>query len=509
MNSSPNEGDLVLSHGLKAMLQVHPGVREFGIAPRRDAQGGAWLIYVVPNDVQLELLFNNTEEERKRVKLWRKTYDLTQLTKDAKSSEPGFNIAGWNSAYTRLPIPAQHMREWVELTVKKISALKPSRVLEIGCGTGMLLLRLARNCQSYVAVDFAPAVLQRVREQMTAIGGAWDAVTLLERAADNFEGLAEHSFDTVIINSVTQHFPNRSYLLNVVKNSVRVLRPGGRIFVGDNRNLALLEPFALSVELFQAPSGMTAGELRERHRRRILLEDQLVLSPAFFTAVQKHCPEITCVSLEPKLGRFDTEMNRYRFDATLFCDVEPRKALEVSWMDWTTQGFTMGSLDDLIRAQKPETLALRNIPNSRLEKDLATLSLLANANDTTSVEELKAPLGSLKISGIDPSDLASLAEKLAYRLDISWAAARPDGSFDAVFRRAAQTGWEPVEIRWPHPSFPLGDSSSLSNAPGQAIRREQLLQQLSEACRIQFPETTPPLELLIVDELPRDLAPAV
>ena len=43
-------------------------------------------------------------------------------------------------------------------TVDDILALKPRRVLEIGCGTGLLLFRVAPHCESYVGVDFsAPA----------------------------------------------------------------------------------------------------------------------------------------------------------------------------------------------------------------------------------------------------------------------------------------------------------------------------------------------------------------
>ena len=52
------------------------------------------------------------------------------------------------------------MREWVDVTVARIAALQPERVLEIGCGTGLLLYRLAPNCERYVGTDFS-AVAQR------------------------------------------------------------------------------------------------------------------------------------------------------------------------------------------------------------------------------------------------------------------------------------------------------------------------------------------------------------
>ena len=183
------------------------------------------------------------------------------------------------------------MREWVDNTVSEISSLHPAHVLEIGCGTGLLLLRLAPQCERYVAIDFSPAVLQKLKKQMEALGGTWDAVALLERSADNFDGLVENSFDTLIINSVAQYFPNLAYLNGVLEEAVRVVKPAGRVFVGDLRNLALLEVYAASVELYQASPSMSLGELRERVRHRIRFEEQLVISPTFFLAVRATVPE--------------------------------------------------------------------------------------------------------------------------------------------------------------------------------------------------------------------------
>ena len=67
-----------------------------------------------------------------------------------------FDIIGWNSSYTGEPIPAEEMRIWVEQTTARLRALLrgSDRVLEIGCGTGMLLGRLAGSCESYVGLDF-------------------------------------------------------------------------------------------------------------------------------------------------------------------------------------------------------------------------------------------------------------------------------------------------------------------------------------------------------------------
>src|SRR3989337_815490 len=51
-------------------------------------------------------------------------------------------------------IPAEEMRIWVDDAVKRILSLQPSRVLEIGCGTGLLLFRIAPHSLRYWGPDF-------------------------------------------------------------------------------------------------------------------------------------------------------------------------------------------------------------------------------------------------------------------------------------------------------------------------------------------------------------------
>ena len=62
---------------------------------------------------------------------------------------------------------------------------------------------------------------------------------------------------------------------------------------------------------------MSAEELRDRVRRRLQREQELVLSPAFFLALQRRFPKISGVEIRPLRGRARNEMLRYRFQAIL------------------------------------------------------------------------------------------------------------------------------------------------------------------------------------------------
>ena len=63
------------------------------------------------------------------------------------------NTVSWNSSYTGEKIPEREMEEWLADSVDIIRNLKPKKVLEVGCGTGMVLFQIAPLCEEYVGVD--------------------------------------------------------------------------------------------------------------------------------------------------------------------------------------------------------------------------------------------------------------------------------------------------------------------------------------------------------------------
>ena len=486
---------------IEAVLRRHPGVRAAKVS-RENFGPDELIVYVVPHDDYVRVALTDTDEERKRIQKWRKTFDLMQMGKEAAAAEPGFNIAGWNSSYTRQPIPAQEMREWVENTVAEIISLRPQDLLEIGCGTGLLLLRIAPRCKRYVATDFAPAVLAKLRKQMEEMGSSWDGVDLLERTADNFEGVAECMFDTVVINSVTQHFPNVSYLTKVMDGAIQALKPGGKIFIGDVRSLPLLETYAASVELYQARPDMEFAELRERVALRVRQQEQLVISPAFFLALAERNPRVSGIEIRLKRGRSDNELTRFRYDVVLHAGGGRNVSTELAWLNWTAKGKGIEDIRQMLNDEKPESVAITGIRNARVEKDLKTLERISHLGVGGTVGELRKELEATDPDGINPEDLYATGEELGYRVELSWASCRPSGSYDAVLSRTDTPAEKKDPVKWPQLSTTGKLPAKYTNVPGQNVFRERLVQHLLSYCEEHLPEEMVPHALVLVDSLP-------
>ena len=232
------------------LLRKHPGVRE---AAAVVDESGNLAAFVVPDDGFVDDALGREVSGATLVNKWRKIFDLSQLSKDATTTSVGFNTMGWDSSYTRGAIPDSEMIEWVENTVGNILRLKPKTLCEIGCGTGMLVMRIAPHCERYVAVDQSTAVLERLRQQLRTVPEVASRVEVFERQAANLDGFSENTLDTVVLSSVVQFFPNAAYLTKVLENAINAVKPGGHVYVGDVRSLPLFQAFASSVELFQAP----------------------------------------------------------------------------------------------------------------------------------------------------------------------------------------------------------------------------------------------------------------
>jgi ubiquinone/menaquinone biosynthesis C-methylase UbiE len=104
---------------------------------------------------------------------------------------------------------------------------REARVVEVGCGTGVLTRMLAgwENVGSVVGVDVAPSLLERARRLAESIEN-----TSFEQADARALPFADEAFDVAVFDSTLTHVPEPQRAL---AEAFRVLRPRGSLAVFD------------------------------------------------------------------------------------------------------------------------------------------------------------------------------------------------------------------------------------------------------------------------------------
>jgi ubiquinone/menaquinone biosynthesis C-methylase UbiE len=485
---------------MESVLRMHPGVQDVAVV---DDQRDGLTAFVIPEDTYMKNVLGRAAAESSVLGKWRKIFDLSQLSKEATAASVGSNTAGWNSSYTRREIPLDEMREWVKNTTANILSLRPETVCEIGCGSGMLVLRIAPHCDRYLAVDFSAEALNRLRDQLLTLPELATRVELMERRADDLHGLEEKAFNIVLISSVVQFFPNLAYLTRVLESAASLVKQGGHIYLADVRSLPLFQAFALSVELFQAADDLPVGDLRGRIHRRMEREPELLLSPAFFFSLKERLPNISRVEIRPLRGRADNEMTRFRYDAILHVDGPSEVSFDDAFLDWTERKCTVDEIRSQLHQHPQRTLALKHIANARIAKDLAAMAMLADADAEIATGTWQRGLEPLRAPGIHPQDLLDLETEAGsgFAVFLSWAACRRDGSYDAIFiPKDLLQGTASPSIAWPMPE--ASACFNLAYAPGQIKLCNEILKQLEEHCSLNLPESTA-VNMILVDRIPR------
>ncbi|PSB01238.1 non-ribosomal peptide synthetase [Merismopedia glauca] len=483
---------------IEAVLRQHPAVRD-AVVVARDRQ---LIAYAVPN-------LEPDRVETEYISQLQAVYDQF-YSWQFSDLDPAINLRIWTTRYTNLPLPIPEILECVSNTVERILALQPQCILEIGCGTGLLLSRIAPHCQHYCGIDISDVALQHLRQHLTERQPELlPQISLHCSTATNLSAVKNEQFDAIILNEIVQNFPRIEYLIETIESVLPLVRSGGYIFMGGIRNLQLLTAFHAGVLLESRPLPDEANldAIKQYLQQQKEAENELVIHPDFFTALQQQLPQISGVQIQLKGGKYRNELTKFKYDVTLQIGGETAPKTDIKWLDWGKDNLTLEGLSQFIVETKPEALGVAQVPSDRLVPELTALQILRDTDFKGNLGELRALVNDYDArEAIAPQAFWLLAQTLPYNVWVSWSDSGENGCYDVVFSDKSQvverrsTAFK--ERRSTATSLQSPLSPQYSNKPLQLKTDFKLTGQLRQFLAQKLPEYAIPSVFTILPALP-------
>jgi amino acid adenylation domain-containing protein len=394
-----------------------------------------------------------------------------------------------------------HYNQWIEQTTERIRSLRPRRVLEIGCGGGDILKRIIKDCELYIATDVSQTIIDHLGEELRKSGLKLPEIRLLAKAADDDFPFEPNSFDTIIMNSVIQYFPNEEYLSRVIEKMSRLLAEGGCLFIGDVQSFSLMRNFNLFDQLRRMKPEITVGEFKQAVANKIRSEPEFFIDPDYFYSIKDKNSEISHIDIRLMRGTIDNEPVAYHYDTFIYKGKNREIGTNIRTIEWERADI-IGRAVRILNEEKPDILHIRNIPNRRIMERKEKEELLERADNDERVNEVLNST-SYNDMDVDPEELWALESHGGYAVELILPPYGDQAHFDAIFKSRL------LADNLPYPNKTVQEISLSSdkycNDPSKNFFYEKVLAILRENALLALPEYMIPSLFIPIDSIPLTL----
>lgn len=250
-------------------------------------------------------------------KIWARIFDNEYI----HMCEDGYltNTHVWRSFVDGQLLADEDMKEWVDNAISKILwMLKPdSKVLEVGCGNGLILSRVINHVSQYVGIDPSEITIQKLKK----IYNNNSKVQFHVADASEIAGLGSN-YDLIILNSVSQYFDNLNYFDSFLKAALDISSEDGSIFIGDVRSL----PHSWCVERNECANHQY-NYTNSQYERYFRAERETLYHPDFFRGLLGRFQNLQSLYIDLKRGGCINELSRYRYDVFLYKNLKKESIL--------------------------------------------------------------------------------------------------------------------------------------------------------------------------------------
>ena len=141
----------------------------------------------------------------------------------ARSEDPHQQVA----RISKNDLPVDIVARITHYIMEQLEINENDHVLDVCCGNGVITKELANHCEHVTGVDLSPVQIENARETVP------ENVTLIEGDGLELSSLVPGQFDKALCYFSFQYFDTYRKGKQAIAEMAKVLKPGGKIFLGD------------------------------------------------------------------------------------------------------------------------------------------------------------------------------------------------------------------------------------------------------------------------------------